>query len=192
MDSGLNAETFGKLLLTLDPDQDRAGEKYEDLRRTLIRFFEWRGAPFPEDQTDETFNRVARKLAGPIEIRNIGGYCYEVARLVCLEALKGKDNKRSGFDAANLNSPVLDPRDEAEEKEARLSCLDRCLNELPPANRELVMEYYSDETSGHVNRRKALAERLGLQREALANRVQRLRDKLQQCVMRCTRRKSAI
>ena len=79
MAAALTSEAFTKLLARLDPDRERAGEKYEDLRRTLIKFFEWRGAPFPEEQTDETFNRVARKLDEGIEIKNIGGYCYEVA-----------------------------------------------------------------------------------------------------------------
>jgi RNA polymerase sigma factor (sigma-70 family) len=192
MDAGLTAETFAKLLLNLDTDRDRAGVKYEDLRRTLIRFFEWRGAPFPEEQTDETFNRVARKLEAAIEIKNMGGYCYEVARLVCLEALKSNNNKRSTLEAADIKLPVEDSGDEAAEKESRLACLDDCLNALPAKNREWVLEYYKDDKSGHVNRRRALAERLGLPREALANRVQRLRDKLERCVVRCLQRKRAI
>ena len=192
MDAGLTTERFAKLLVNLDTDRDRAGVKYEDLRRTLIRFFEWRGAPFPEEQTDETFNRVARKLEAAIEIKNMGGYCYEVARLVCLEALKSNDNKRSALDAADFNLPVQDPGDEAAEKESRLACLDDCLNALPAENREWVLEDYRDDQSGHINRRRALAERLGLPREALANRVQRLRDKLERCVVRCLERKRTI
>jgi DNA-directed RNA polymerase specialized sigma24 family protein len=192
MDAGLTAETFAKLLVNLDTDRDRAGVKYEDLRRTLIRFFEWRGAPFPEEHADETFNRVARKLDAAIEIKNMGGYCYEVARLVCLEALKSNDNKRSALDPANFKLPLQVAGDEAAEKESRLTCLDDCLNALPAENRELVLEYYKDDNSGHVNRRRALAERLGLPREALANRVQRLRDKLERCVVRCFHRKRPI
>lgn len=192
MDVGLTAETFAKLLENLDTDRDRAGVKYEDLRRTLIRFFEWRGAPFPEEQTDETFNRVARKLEAAIEIKNMGGYCYEVARLVSLEALKSNDNKRSALDAADFNLPVQDAGDEAAEQESRLACLDDCLSALPAENREWVLEYYKDDKSGHVNQRRSLAERLGLPREALANRVQRLRDKLERCVVRCLQRKRPI
>jgi RNA polymerase sigma factor (sigma-70 family) len=192
MNSALTAEMFGKLLLTLDADSDRAGEKYEDLRRTLIRFFEWRGAPFPEDHADETFNRVARKLGDSIKISNIEAYCYEVARLVCLEAFKAKDNKRPSFVVEGGNIAAHDSRAETEEKEFRLACLDACMNQVTPENRQLILDYYTEEESKHKNRRKALAERLGLNREALANRVQRLRDKLQQCVMRCVRRKSAI
>src|SRR5947199_10461635 len=99
MAAALTSEAFTKLLARLDPDRERAGEKYEDLRCTLIRFFEWRGAPFPEEHADETFNRVARKLDEGVEIKNVGGYCYEIARLICLEAFKGRDSKRVPLEA---------------------------------------------------------------------------------------------
>jgi len=46
MKAGLTTDTFARLLHCLDADRELAGEKYEDLRRLLIRFFEWRGAPF--------------------------------------------------------------------------------------------------------------------------------------------------
>jgi DNA-directed RNA polymerase specialized sigma24 family protein len=75
------------------------------------------------------------------------------------------------------------------EKEDRLTCLDDCLNALQSDNRDLIMEYYLDEARGRIDRRKDLAARLGLRRDALANRAQRLRDKLEQCVTRCLRKK---
>ena len=191
MQAGLTADIFAKLLARLDPDSERAGERYEDLRRTLTRFFEWRNAPFTEDQTDEVFNRIARKLFEGVEIRNIGSYCHEVARLVCLEALEGRDSKLASFDH-NHDVAVVDRADETQEKEIRLTCLEDCLDSLPIENRELIVEYYQDSKRDRVERRKSLAASLGLQREALANRAQRLRDKLEQCVKSCLRRKMAI
>ena len=192
MERGLTENAFTKLLDCLGEDRERAGEKYEDLRRTLIRFFEWRGAPFPEDQADETFNRVARKLGEGVEIKNIGGYCYEVARLVCLESLKGHDSRRTPIEAVKLEETVANTTDEALEKETRLSCLEECLRVLPVETRELIVEYYRDEQRGRIDRRKALAERLGLRRDALANRAQRVRDKLEQCVINCVKKKLTI
>src|SRR6267378_6354484 len=185
MKAGLTADTFARLLNCLDANQELAGEKYEDLRRLLIRFFEWRGAPFPEEHTDESFNRVARKLGEGIEIKNIGGYCYEVARLVLYETLKGPDRKHDSLEAMNVEVAATEAGNEAEEKEMRLGCLDHCLGKLPESARDLIVEYYRDPSGGYIERRKALAERLGLRREALANRVQRLRDKLEQCVRHC-------
>src|SRR5213082_1945112 len=104
MKPGLTSEAFEKLLDCLGENRERAGEKYEDLRRTLIRFFEWRAAPFPEEHADEAFNRVAHKLDEGIEIKNIGGYCYEVARLVYLEALKGRESRRAPLEEIKLTA----------------------------------------------------------------------------------------
>ena len=62
----LTQEAFDKLLLALGGDgdgPDRGGQKYLEIRGNLIRFFEWRGCPFPEDHADETINRMARRVA---------------------------------------------------------------------------------------------------------------------------------
>lgn len=192
MELGLTANSFAKLLATLGVDQEQAGEKYEDLRRTLIRFFEWRGAPFPEERADETFNRVARKLDEGVKIKNIGGYCREVARLVSLEAFKGHDTKLGPLEAINAKAIIASTTDEALEKELRLSCLDHCLDGLPNESKELILAYYQDESRSRIDHRKALAKRVGLRRDALANRAQRLRDKLEQCVFDCQKNKAAI
>lgn len=193
METGLTTDTFSHLLNYLDADRERAGEKYEDLRRTLIRFFEWRGAPFPEEHTDEAFNRVARRLGEGVEIKNIGGYCYEVARLVFLETTRGTDSKRESLESVRFDpASTVDLTDEIAEKELRLSCLEECLRALPDQSAELILEYYRYEERGQIEGRRILAERLGLRRDALANRAQRLRDKLHLCVSACFRRKSAI
>jgi len=192
MELGLTADAFAKLLDCLSADREQAGEKYEDLRLTLIRFFEWRGAPFPEERADETFNRVARKLEEGVTVKNIGGYCYEVARLVCLEAFKGRDSKRSPLEVLNQEAAVASTTDEALEKELRLSCLEDCLGGLPDESRELIVRYYQDERRSRIDHRKVLAERLGLRRDALANRAQRVRDKLERCVSLCFKKKVAI
>src|SRR5450432_2897565 len=185
MGAPLTAESFAKLLASLDVDRDRAGEKYEELRRILVRFFEWRGAPFPEEHADEALNRVAKKLGEGVEIRNITGYCYEVARLVFLEAMKGLAGKTAPLDSVEFESRVANEVDTTTEKELRLSCLEDCLHVLPRESSDLILEYYRYEERGQIDHRKALAERLGLRRDALANRTQRLRDKLAQCVTGC-------
>ena len=193
MEAGLTTDTFTRLLNSLDEDRERAGEKYEDLRRTLIRFFEWRGATFPEEHADEALNRVARRLGEGVEIKNIGGYCYEVARLVFLETTRGADMKRESLESVKFGpATAVYLTDEIAEKELRLSCLEECLHALPDESADLILEYYRYEERSQVEGRRTLAERLGLRREALANRAQRLRDKLEQCVSWCLRRKSAI
>lgn len=192
MERELTAQAFSRLLKRLGDDEDQAAKNYEDLRHTLIRSFEWRGAPFPEEHADETLNRLARKLDEGVEIRNISDYTYTVARLVWLEALKGNQRRRAPLDEIDHEPVAHDTSGEMAEKEVRLNCLDDCLDTLPRENRDLIMEYYVDEKRGRIDRRRDLAERLGLRRDALANRAQRLRDKLEQCVTRCLRKKTAI
>jgi DNA-directed RNA polymerase specialized sigma24 family protein len=180
---GLSGEAFKRLLDHLDADQVRAGERYEELRRTLLAFFEWRGAPFPDEHADETLDRTARKIVEGQEIRNIRSYCYTVAKLILLETLKGPDSRRTTLDATDI--PATDRADNDRDKEAHLVCLDGCLGTLPEESRALIIEYYRDDSRGRIGSRRALAQRMGLKPEALANRAQRLRDKLERCVTAC-------
>jgi DNA-directed RNA polymerase specialized sigma24 family protein len=182
---GLHAQAFSKLLGRLGDSPDQAGEKYEALRRVLLRFFEWRGSPFPEEQTDETLNRVARKLDEGVEIANINAYCYEVGRYVLLESLRSHEAQNIHFDSVAYDIPHNDAAAEASEKERRMACLDECLAALTDENREMILEYYDDDAGDLIGRRRTLAAKWGLRRDALANRAQRLRDKLETCVRRC-------
>lgn len=184
MTTRLTGPILARLLDRLDPDRARAGERYEELRRTLLRFFEWRGAPFPEEQADETLDRVAQRLADGVEVKQIGGYCYEVARLVFLETRKRPDLKRVSLDDPDT-TPAAGEEVGATEKEARMVCLDGCLSGLPTEAHDLIVAYYRDDTRGRIVARRELADRLGLRPEALANRAQRLRDKLERCVTAC-------
>lgn len=191
MRAGLTADRFSKLLAGLDADREQAGDKYEELRRMLIRFFEWRGAAFAEEHADEALNRLAKKIEEGVAISNVGSYCHEIARLVYLESLRGSDYKRTSLEELKVEVPAK-TGDDAAEKERRLECLDDCLRALPDDSRDLIVEYYRDARRDRIGRRKSLAERLGLNREALANRAQRLRSKLEQCVTRCLAKKPTI
>src|SRR5262249_57688792 len=43
----LTQEAFDGLLATLGPDRNSAAERYLDIRRNLVRLFEWRCWPLP-------------------------------------------------------------------------------------------------------------------------------------------------
>ena len=149
--AGLTEQTFARLLDVLDADRALAGERYEDLRRTLVRFFEWRGAPFPEDHADQTLDRVARRLAEGVEIKNIGGYAYVVARLDLPGDTKGPESRRVEIEPAGLTATAGEV-DVAEDSEPRLGAWIDCLHGLPADSRELIVEYYR-ETSADGSRR---------------------------------------
>jgi len=186
----LTEEAFAKLMNRLDADPERAGARYEGIRRQLLRFFEWRGASFPEERADETLNRVARKLDEGAEIAEIGSYCHGIARLVLLEAFRSRDSLRAPMEEAPADLAAPETGAEVTEKELYLNCLEACLQNLAPENRELIIGYYQDDKRDRIRKRIALAERLGLRRDALANRAQRARDKLEDCVERCAMKKS--
>jgi len=191
MKPGLVPQTFASLLNRLDADRERAGQHYEELRRLLIRFYEWRRAPFPEDHADETIDRVARKLNDGVVIENLKAYCYEVARLVFLEV-----QKEPVYREVELGAVIVDPlsvdSNTEDEQETYLSCLETCLSGLPPESQSLIIEYYQDVKRTKIERRKALAENLGLKREALTNRAQRLRYRIELCIRSCVKTSSAI
>ena len=179
----LSGEALALFLRCLDPDSDRAGEKYETLRLTLLKFFDWRGARFPEECADETINRVIRKIDEGESIRDIPTFCHGVARLVFLESLKDPDSRKSGIEDL---TPDLLVAPEPEAIDQRRECFERCLKELPFESRQLILDYYSDEKRQKINNRLMLAERLQIPLNALRSRVQRIRDRLEECVNGCT------
>ena len=179
----LTSEAFDRFLAALDSDRDTAADRYEQLRSKLARFFEWRGAAFPDDHADEAINRVIRKIDEGEEIRDARAYCYAVARLILLESLKKQTKEQEAFHEFHKPPAADDPAD----LESRLRCLQRCMAELSDSQRELVREYYRDEGGQRIDTRKRLADRLGIGMNALRIRAFRLADKLQACVVGCVK-----
>jgi DNA-directed RNA polymerase specialized sigma24 family protein len=176
----LTEEAFAKFLNSLDPDPGRAGEKYEYLREALVKFLAWRGAHFPEELVDETFNRVARKLEEGEAVRDVPTYCHGVARMVFRQSLDHPDNKR--VDLGEVKDLTLK---EPDVTDFGLECLNHCLRQLTARNRELIIEYYQNEGREKIDHRALMAERLGIQSIALRSRARRVRSKLERCIRRC-------
>jgi RNA polymerase sigma factor (sigma-70 family) len=185
----LTQVAFDKLLAFLDPDRDSAGRKYEIIRRKLVKFFECRGCPIPDDLADETINHVARKIDQGQQITGDepARYFYGVARYI----IRGhwRRSARSSESTECLPQyyhPREDPAETAQRRtEEHMSCkrleeLERCLRELTEDNRELIIKYYEYEQGGKKESRILLARRLGIQSNALRLRVHRIRLKLKQ------------
>src|SRR5262245_13433207 len=81
----LSQEAFDTFLTSLAEDRESAGERYIEIRNNLIKFFEWRGGPFPEDHADETINRIAKKVFEKEDVRNPASYYIGVARMILFE-----------------------------------------------------------------------------------------------------------
>jgi DNA-directed RNA polymerase specialized sigma24 family protein len=180
----LSQRAFERFLEALDTDRNAAAERYEQLRSKLTRFFEWRRCAFPEEHADETINRVIRKIDEGEDIRDPRTYCYGVARLILFEVMKQQAKEQEAFQ--DLRRAPTATGDE-EDVEQRLRCLRRCLNGLPPEQRDLVRDYYRGDGSERISGRRRLADALGIGMNALRIRAFRLSDKLQGCVIGCVR-----
>lgn len=181
----LTPAAFARLLAAPDDDPEMAGEKYVLLERKLVRFFEWNGAREPgELLAIRTLDVVARKLEEGEEILNLNAYACEVARRILKESFKEPVAVEWNEVVAPITS--LHPsHGQPDATEERLLCLEQCLHKLPPESRELLTEFMRGDGRDRINRRLALAEQLGIARNALGNRVQRLLAKLEQCLNRC-------
>lgn len=184
-DWDLSADAFNKLLALLDSDRERAGEQYEALRRTLVTFFDWRGCQAAEELADETLNRAARRLEEGEQIRNLPDYCYGIARFLVLEVTP----KQSKIESEPENFQLLEaPSTDLSvrlEREQQFDCLEKCLNELPADDRQLILSYFSNERRTKIDNRINIAGLLGTNLNNLRVRVHRIKTRLEKCVTKC-------
>jgi len=181
----LEPAEFEALLAHLAPDRDEAGERYEGIRRRLVRLFEWRLCEAAEDLADEAINRVARRLAQETAIvaENPFAYFCGVAHHVAQEMLRERVRERTAAAAASaLAEPVSEPEPTAER---RLACLQACLARLPPDDRRLILQYHQESARGRIEGRQHLAHELGKTTNALRIQAHRLRHRLAACCERC-------
>jgi RNA polymerase sigma factor (sigma-70 family) len=184
----LTQAAFDRFLSALDENRDSAGEKYLLIRRNLVRFFEGRGFYESETHTDEVFNRVAKKLTEG-EIEDVSQYVYGVARLLILELYKEREKaNRVAHEQPTESFPQLES-DERAETEQKLGCLNKCLLELPAENRDIIIQYYQGEKREKIETRQRLAERLKIPQNALRSRAVRLREKLEDCILGCLKKR---
>jgi DNA-directed RNA polymerase specialized sigma24 family protein len=181
----LSQAEFDQLLSWLGPDHDKAGEKYESVRQSLIELFEAWHCCEPDERADETINRVVSKL-NTIVVTYSGDpalFFYGVAKMVRHEYLRK-------IRALELSKePAAEPTHEPDdEKELLHQCLDECLAKLPPKDKDLVLMYYEGDKRKKIDIRKRLRMELDLSSNTLRVKVHRIRGTLEQCILRCLER----
>lgn len=179
----LTTQALDKLLDHFSANREEAGRQYELMRVKLVRYFEWRSCTSAEDLADETLNRIARRIDEGESIFNLPAYCLTVARLVFMESLRERQHTSVPLD--DIPEMSAEQPFEAEEKEARLRCLDHCLNKLPVESQNLILKYHHDQRRAKIDRRRQLAEGLGIPLNALRIRAHRIRTGLEKCVRDC-------
>lgn len=183
--STLTQEGFDNLLTWLHPDREQAAKKYEEIRDNLIKIFSWRGYPDAEDLADEVVNRVVSKVKSLADefVGDPALYFYGVAKNVLRECER-RERHKSLTPEMNLPAPPP-PSDEPDTGALLRECLRRCLQELNPEDRQLILSYYQKSKQAKIDDRKAIAEQLGVGTNALRVRVCRIRAGLKTCANRC-------
>lgn len=194
----LTQDAFDGLLLQFDADRNTAGMKYENSRTKLVKFFERRALPAPEDHADQVINIAARQLAEGKVIENIQAYLLAVAKRHVLTITRGpamealEEPAALAASAAKAPDLLMISSEENDLKETRLKYLDHCLEEIGTQQRALILGYYQQEKQAKIDNRKALAESCGIDLNALRIRVCRIRMKLERCVNECVEREAGM
>lgn len=181
----LTQASFDGFLATLDRDREKAGEKYEDIRLKLLKYFQWRGSDAPDIDTDETINRVTRRIYEGQDVYNLTGYIYGVAKLVHAESLKRRNRRRALDEGSFIDLSSIGVEVEVANHQ---ECLERCLGCLSAEDREAITEYYRYKKTEKIDCRKLLAARLGISLNTLRVKMHRQRMTLETCVEECLAR----
>ena len=172
----LSGAEFEALLAALDSDRERAGDKYENLRRRLINLFTWEQCDAPDHLSDEVLNRLSRKLMEGATVPHLDRFAFGIARLVIQEEIRGERNRRSAMremeSAGATNSGAW-----SRPEQSIADALRQCLDALPADRRDLITRYYRED-------RNVLARTVGVSLNALRNRAMRIREELLRCVAR--------
>jgi DNA-directed RNA polymerase specialized sigma24 family protein len=183
----LTPGAFEKLLDTLSEDRQQAGEMYVRLRLKTIKFLEWRGCATPDVVADETLDRVARHLAEGKPVRNLPAFVLGVAAKTLGEQRQRADHVPLDS-TSDANAGADDPRQREAQREAELLDAEllerqrRCLALLPPDDRAFIIEYHQGRGRERIERRRALAGRLGMRLNAVRIRAHRIRRWLFCCM----------
>jgi len=183
MPHDLDQSSLRALLDALDPDDSEAGQKYENLRLRLIRFFRWNRCPRAEELADIALDRLAAKVRDVSEpIQDPGKYITGIARMLMHEYRAGEVRERKMLTHLSWWMASFRPPQAADEEHE--DAFSGCVETLPQENRRLLERYYTGDSGERIRNRKALAEEIGIELNALRNRALRLRRQLEECISR--------
>lgn len=174
----MTLDNFDEMLAWLDPDHQKAAVKYEKIRGRIIKIYTNRGCHFADEIADETDIRVCRKINETVAKWKKGDnpalHFYRVAKYVYLERLH-----------PNPVRPAPPEPEPSEKKELLHACLDLCLGQLQPQQRELILQFHEGEKGERIENRQRLAAAHGINTKALSLRAFRLHRALRPCLEEC-------
>jgi DNA-directed RNA polymerase specialized sigma24 family protein len=181
-------ELFDALLEWLDPDREKAGQRYEHIRTGLVRMFISNGLTDAGHYADVTIDRVMRRLP-EIRATYVGDpakYFHGVARNVLREARRERE----------ITIDDLPARRPPPARNELAECLTKCLKSLPTDKQEFILDYHLFKGHEKVENHREMAVELSITEGALRTRAHHLRVTLEKCVLDCigvdVRNKSAV
>ena len=181
----LSRDDFDTLLGWLAPDRDAAAEVFVSIREGLVRYFQAKGCSEPESLSDESLNRVAKKLGenSGSGVENPIRYVFGFAKNVFFEYIKQLRSApiQLKVDRFAIQDLVTVDR----EAEQRLTCLDRCLADLSDDESSLILAYFGYDAKSRTGDRRDLAQQLNISAGNLHIRVFRIKAQLRDCIDGC-------
>ena len=171
-------ESFDALLEWLDPDRDKAAQRYEVIRAGLIRIFVAKGVSDAEECTDDAIDRVMKRLP-EIQADYVGDparYFHGVARNIVWEVGRRREVPTDVMPQGVVPEP---PKSDTSD------CLTKCLQQLPPEKQEFILDYHLYQGHEKVVHHREMASELSITEGALRTRAHHLRVNLEKCVLRC-------
>jgi DNA-directed RNA polymerase specialized sigma24 family protein len=176
---------FDKLLNWLNEDRLLAAEKYESIRKSLIKMFVVRGSFEAEEMADIVFERVTNKIFEIADSYQGDAtlYFYGIAQNVFLESFRKPKFEELPFSLSKQEDKGLSKI--VEESETNLAYLRTCLQNLKGNQRQLILSYYEKEKQGKIDNRKIIADQYGITLAMLRTKAFRIKIALQKCVFNC-------
>ena len=172
-----NKDLFDSLLEWLDPDREKAAQRYEVIRAGLIRLFVSNGINDAEHFADVVIDRVATKLP-EIRATYVGDpakYFHGVARNVLREARRQKE----------IPTDTLPPPEPEPDRSEVSECLSKCLKQLAPDKQEFILDYHLFKGHEKIENHRQMAIELLISEGALRTRAHHVRASLEKCVLAC-------
>jgi RNA polymerase sigma factor (sigma-70 family) len=183
--AALTKKAFHDFLFLLHSDPICAAHEYENIRRKLTSYFRWNRCRDAENLADEAIDRVIKRLQ-EVTVNNVRAYINGIARNVFLESRRRNAHSATFDTAIDVGSADDSSDDEEDQIDSRIDCLKQCLDHLTPMERRLILEYGAHERC--TEKRKELADSLGVTLENLRVQVFRARKKLRTLVAQCLQR----
>jgi len=173
----ITAEAFGRFLRWLSEDDELAVREYQSIRTKLVSYFIRKGCAHPDELFDETVDVVVGKIEVCAEYPPLN-YCYGVAKNVWRQDVRQRK-------PISLDGDVVSPEHpDTGVHEHELKCLEHCMEQLAPSDRDVIASYYQGEGRDKIETRKLLADGVGGV-NALRIRMCRIRKNLRVCVAEC-------